>query len=50
VNTIRKNNKFIFLKTSELIEREWKIEGRRIRPESEGIGFSGFIIFARRIR
>ncbi len=50
VDELRKNDKFLFLKTSELIEREWKIEGRRIRPKSDGIGFSGFITFARRIR
>ena len=50
VNNVRKSNNLIFLKTSELIDREWKIEGRRIRPKSDGIGFSGFITFARRIK
>jgi tRNA (adenine57-N1/adenine58-N1)-methyltransferase len=50
VNSIRKNENFIFIKTIELIEREWKIDGRRIRPKSEGLGYTGFITFARRIK
>ena len=50
VNEVRKSDNFLFLKTSELIDREWKIDGRRIRPKSDGIGFSGFITFARRIK
>jgi len=50
VNSIRNNEKFIFIKTIELIEREWKIDGRRIRPKSEGLGYTGFITFTRRIK
>ncbi|MDD5086189.1 MAG: rRNA adenine N-6-methyltransferase family protein [Candidatus Nanoarchaeia archaeon] len=50
VNNIRKNERFIFIKTIELIEREWKIDGRRIRPKSEGLGYTGFISFARKIK
>ncbi len=48
VNSIRKNENFIFIKTIELIEREWKIDGRRIRPKSEGLGYTGFLSFARK--
>jgi tRNA (adenine57-N1/adenine58-N1)-methyltransferase catalytic subunit len=47
---IRKYDKFVYLKTVELIERKWKIDGRIARPESDGIGHTGFICFCRKIR
>ncbi|MFH1848581.1 MAG: methyltransferase domain-containing protein [archaeon] len=40
---------FVHLKTSEIIERSWEIDGRKVRPMSRGIGHSGFISIARRI-
>lgn len=49
VNVIMNNNNFIYEKTIELIEREWRIEGRICRPRSEGIGHTGFLTFCRRI-
>ena len=49
VNAIINNDKFLYEKTIELIEREWKIEGRVARPKSEGIGHTGFLTFVRRI-
>ena len=40
---------FIYLKTSEIIEREWEISKRKVRPKSQAIGHSGFLSFARKI-
>ena len=37
---------FINVKTIELIEREWFIEGRKVRPKSQGL-HTGFICFFR---
>ncbi|MBW2969644.1 methyltransferase domain-containing protein [Candidatus Woesearchaeota archaeon] len=50
VNELHKNDQLLYLKTVELIERLWEIEGRRVRPKSTGIGHSGFIVFARKIK
>ena len=41
---------FQYLKTSELIEREWEITQRKVRPKSQAIGHSGFLSFARKIK
>lgn len=47
VNSIDK--KLIHIKTIEIIERDWEIKGRKVRPKSIGIGHSGFIsIFRKR--
>ena len=50
VNALRKNEDFIYLKTVEITEREWEVEERKIRPKSKGLGHSGFLSFARKIR
>lgn len=50
VNSVRKNESFVYLKTAEISEREWEVEERRVRPKSKGIGHSGFLSFARKIR
>ena len=49
VNYLRKNENFAYLKTSEIIEREWEVEERKVRPRSQAIGHSGFLSFARKI-
>ena len=49
VNAIRKNESFAYLKTSEIVEREWEVEERKVRPKSTGIGHSGFLSFARKV-
>ena len=49
VNKVRENKHFTYIKTSEIIEREWEIEGRKVRPRSQAIGHSGFISFVRKI-
>jgi len=40
---------FVHLKTTETIEREWDVDGRKIRPKSQPIGHSGFLTFCRRL-
>jgi tRNA (adenine57-N1/adenine58-N1)-methyltransferase len=50
VNELHKHDQFLYTKTVELIERLWEIEGRRVRPKSTGIGHSGFISFARKVK
>ena len=50
VNAARKNESFIYLKSVELVEREWEVEERRVRPKSKGIGHSGFLSFARKVK
>jgi tRNA (adenine57-N1/adenine58-N1)-methyltransferase len=49
VNTINQNVHFAVLKTVEIIEREWKVEGQVVRPRSLDILHSGFLTFVRRI-
>ncbi len=49
VNTMSNNPRFIFLKAIEIIERNWEVYGRKVRPKSAGIGHSGFLTFVRKI-
>ena len=49
VNTLKKNENFVYLKTSEVTEREWEVDERKVRPKSQGIGHSGFMSFARKV-
>jgi tRNA (adenine57-N1/adenine58-N1)-methyltransferase len=49
VNTINQNDKFVYEKTIELVERSWKIDGQIARPRSKGIGHTGFLTFVRRV-
>ncbi len=49
INEINKDKDFVHVKTSEIIERNWEIDGRKVRPLSQQIGHSGFISFVRKI-
>jgi len=49
VNAVNKEKDFVHIKTSEIIEREWEVEERKVRPKSRGIGHSGLISFCRKI-
>jgi tRNA (adenine57-N1/adenine58-N1)-methyltransferase len=49
VNAINKDESFVHIKTSEVIEREWEVNERKVRPKSKGIGHSGLLSFCRRI-
>src|SRR3989344_3147405 len=48
VNAVIQGSDFAHLKTVEIIEREWQIEERRVRPKTKGIGHTGFLSFARK--
>jgi tRNA (adenine57-N1/adenine58-N1)-methyltransferase len=37
-------------RTIEVIERQWKVRGDAVRPDSEGIGHTAFLTFTRKIR
>lgn len=50
VSGLQKNDAFLYVKTVEIIERLWEFNGRKVRPKSTGIGHSGFISFARKIK
>jgi len=50
VNEVNKSDKLIFLKTIEILEREWDIDDRKVRPRTQRIGHSGFLSFVRKIR
>ncbi|MBW3015309.1 methyltransferase domain-containing protein [Candidatus Woesearchaeota archaeon] len=41
--------KFRHMKTIELIERSWHVEGKRVRPKSKMIGHTAFLSFFRKI-
>ncbi len=49
VNAIRGNASFLIIKTVELSERLWEVNGRRVRPKSIEIGHSGFLTLVRKI-
>lgn len=50
VSEIKKSKKLIFIRTIEIIEREWDVDERKVRPKTQTIGHSGFISFARKIK
>lgn len=49
VNEAKKRDELVYLKTSEIIEREWEISERKVRPKSQQIGHSGFLSFVRKV-
>ena len=50
VNAIKDKEQFMHIKTIEIIERKWEIDGRKVRPKGQEIGHSGFLTFVRKIR
>ena len=49
VNEAKKNKALIFVKTIEIIERPWFVDGKKVRPMSDIIGHTAFITFVRKI-
>jgi tRNA (adenine57-N1/adenine58-N1)-methyltransferase catalytic subunit len=49
ISEVRRIPGLMYLKTVEIIERDWEVEDRKIRPKSQAIGHSGFLTFVRRI-
>ena len=50
VNALRKNERFVYIKSVEITEREWEVEERKVRPKSSDLGHSGFLSFARKVQ
>jgi tRNA (adenine57-N1/adenine58-N1)-methyltransferase len=46
--SVSNNKDFIHMKTIELIEREWHVEGMKVRPKSQGLMHSAFLTFLRK--
>ena len=44
-----KNKNFIHVKTVELIQREWEIEERKVRPITTQTVHTGFLSFVRKV-
>lgn len=49
VDLIGKSEGFLNYKTVEILEREWHVEGLKVRPKSQMIGHTGFLVFLRKI-
>jgi len=49
VESVKKINDAVYLKTIEIIERKWKIEGKISRPEFNMLGHTGFLSFVRKL-
>ena len=51
VNIIKEKHRddLIFLSTLETIQREWEVDGRKVRPKSSYINHTGFLTFIRRV-
>ncbi len=43
-----REHSFIHLKTIEILEREWHVEGKKVRPKSQMQGHTAFLTFLRR--
>ncbi len=50
VSELSKHDQLLYVKTVELIERVWKIEGKITHPKGTDIAHSGFISFARKVK
>jgi tRNA (adenine57-N1/adenine58-N1)-methyltransferase len=49
VATARDTGRFSEIEVKEFLARDWKIDGRSVRPEHQMIGHTGFLVFMRRI-
>lgn len=49
IAAVAKNKSLLLIKTVEIIEREWELNERVVRPKSQQIGHSGFLTFVRKI-
>jgi tRNA (adenine57-N1/adenine58-N1)-methyltransferase catalytic subunit len=49
VTSVKKDDVFVYLKTIEIMERDWEVEDRKVRPMSQAIGHSGFLTVVRKI-
>ncbi len=50
VNAIHDNLRFTHIKTVEIMEREWEVRGRKVRPKTAAIGHSGILSICRKLQ
>ncbi len=50
VNKVNNTEGLMHIKTVELIQREWEVNDRKVRPMSRMIGHTGFLSFVRRVK
>jgi tRNA (adenine57-N1/adenine58-N1)-methyltransferase len=48
VSAARDTGRFFEIEVKEFLVREWKVEGRSVRPEHRMVGHTGFLVFMRR--
>ena len=49
VEAARKKDELLVLKIAEIAEREWEANERKVRPKSQAIGHSGFMVIVRKV-
>jgi tRNA (adenine57-N1/adenine58-N1)-methyltransferase len=49
VNEVSKFPGLIHERTMEIIKRGWEVKGRKVRPQTKGVGHTGFLSFVRKI-
>lgn len=49
IDLIAMQKGFLHYRTVEVFEREWHIEGKRVRPKNQMLGHTGFLVFLRKI-
>lgn len=50
VNELQNHDSLVHMKTIEITERLWKVQGRIVHPKGTDIGHSGFLTFVRKIK
>jgi len=46
---VSNSQNFLHEKTLEILEREWHVEGKKVRPKNQMLGHTGFLVFLRKI-
>ena len=49
VTEVSKHPGLMVIKVVEISEREWEVKERKVRPKSQAIGHSGFIVISRKV-
>lgn len=49
VAAVKKTEKLVILKVKEVIERKWEVEERKIRPFTQMLGHTGFLVVCRKV-
>jgi len=49
INKLNEMKEFAYIRTIEALEREWYIDGKKVRPRSDMIAHTGFLSFVRKV-